>query len=92
MKQGNNLVIEFSTAAYELSKVCVHELLNSKTFAYAKEKRDGLDLNEANVDTCYKIFNKNADGSCGKMLKFVINFYHTTSQILVNGNKTDTYL
>ena len=54
--------------------------------------KDGLDLNRANVDTCYKIFNKKADGSCGKMLKFVINFYHTTSQILVNGNKTDIFI
>ena len=30
--------------------------------------------------------------TCGKILKFVINFYHTTSQILVNGNKTDIFI
>ena len=92
MKQGNNLVIEFSTAAYELSKVCIHEILYSKNFAYGVEKRDGLDLNEANVDTCYKIYNKKADSSCGKLLKFVINFYHTTSHILVNGSKIDIFV
>ena len=44
------------------------------------------------MDTCYKIFNKKADGMCRKILKFVMNFYHTTSQILVNGNKTDIFI
>ena len=92
MKPGNNLVIQFSTAAYELSKICIHNLLHCNTFTYAVERQDGLDLNGANVDTCYKIFNKKADGTCRKILKFVINFYHTTSQILVNGNKTDIFI
>ena len=31
VKQGNNVVIEMSTAAYELSKLCLHELLNNKS-------------------------------------------------------------
>ena len=92
MKPGNNLVIQFSTAAYDLSKICIHNLLHCNTFTYAVERQDGLDLNGANVDTCYKIFNKKADGTCGKILKFVINFYHTTSQILVNENKTDIFI
>ena len=48
MKQGNNLVIELSTAAYELSKVCIHQILHSKDFSYAVEKREGLDLQGSN--------------------------------------------
>ncbi|MEW8487170.1 MAG: PHD finger domain-containing protein [Candidatus Thiodiazotropha sp.] len=84
MKQGNNLVIELRTAAYELSKTCIHELFNNDSFPFAVEKRDGLDLNGANVDICYRVFNKKSDGSSGRMLKYVVNLYHTTSQILVN--------
>ena len=38
------------------------------------------------------MFNKKADGSCGKILKYVINFYHTTSQILVNGSKIEIFI
>ena len=64
LKPGNNLVIEFSTAAYELSKQCLYDLLYSKDFEYAVEKRNNIDLDGANVDTCYKVFNKKADGSC----------------------------
>ena len=92
MKPGNNLVIQFSTAAYDLSKICIRKLLHCNTFTYAAERQDGLDLSGANMDTCYKIFNKKADGMCGKILNFFINFYHTTSQILVNGNKTDIFI
>lgn len=91
MKRGNNLVIELSTAAYELSETCIHELFNNDSFPFAVEKRDGLDLNGANVDICYRVFNKKSDGSCGRMLKYVVNLYHTTSQILVNGSKIDLF-
>ena len=34
-KQGNNLVIELSTAAYELDKQCIYELVISVNFEYA---------------------------------------------------------
>ena len=92
LKQGNNLVTELSTSAYEPSKKCLHELLYSDDFEYAVEKRDNLDLNGANVDSCYKIYNKKADGSCRKMQTFVVNFYHTTSQILISGSKMDIFI
>ena len=46
---------------------CINELLRCKPFALAVERKDGLDLNRANVDMCYKIFNKKADGSCKKI-------------------------
>ena len=33
-----------------------------------------------------------SDGFCGKMQKFVINLYHTTSVPLVDGSRTDIFL
>ena len=51
VKQGNNVVIEMSTAAYELSKVCLHELLNNESSIYCAERKDSFELNGANVDT-----------------------------------------
>ena len=92
VKQGNNVVIELSTAAYELVKICLHELFQNPNFSYFPERKDSVELHGANVDTCYKIYNKKSDGSCGKMQKFVINLYHTTSVLLVNGSRTDIFL
>ena len=79
LKPGNNLVIEFSKCAYELAKQCLYDLLYRKDFEYAVEKINNIDLDGANVETCYKVFNKKADGSCGKLQKIVLNSYHTTS-------------
>ena len=92
MKSGDNLVLEFSTSAYELAKTCLDTIFTKESFPHAYEKRDSVDKQGAITDSCYKICNKKADGSCGKKLKFVINLYHTTSQILVNGNKVDVFL
>ena len=92
VKQGNKVVIEMSTAAFELSKACLNELLRHKNFPYYAEKNDGVEQSGATVDTCFRVFNKKADGSCGKKLKFVINLYHTTSVIVVNGSRTDIFL
>ncbi len=38
------------------------------------------------------MFNRKADGSQGKLQKFVINFYYTTSSIVVNGSKVDQFV
>ena len=91
-KSGDNLVLEFSTAAYELARTCLDTVLTNESFQHAYEKRESVDNSGAFTDSCYKIFNRRADGSCGKKLKFVINLYHTTSQILVNGHKVDVFL
>ena len=61
VKQGNN-VVEMSTAAYELSKACIHELFNKESFPYYAERKDSMEQTGANVDSCYKIYNKKADG------------------------------
>ena len=50
MKQGQNLVIEFSTAASELCKSSLTEILYDKGFGYSVEKKDGIDLQGATVD------------------------------------------
>lgn len=68
MKPGRNLVIEFSTAAYELGKLCLSEIIYGQDFPYSVEKREGIDQEGATVDRCYKIYNTKADGSCGKIL------------------------
>ena len=92
MKPGKNLVIQFSAAAYELSKSCLKEILYSDNFPFSVEKREGIDQEGSVVDLCYKVFNTNADGPCGKIQKIVINCYHTSSQILVNGSKVELFL
>ena len=56
------------------------------------KKRDSHDEKGAVVVTCYRIFNKKADGTCGKKMKFTSNQYHTTSQWLVNGSKVEVFV
>ena len=56
------------------------------------KKKVDVGLGGANVDTCYKVFNKKADGSCAKLLKFVINSNDTTSQLLTTGSKTNIFI
>ena len=92
MKPGKNLVIQFSAAAYELCKSCLGKILYSDNFLFSVEKREGIDQEGSVVDICYKVFNTKADGSCGKLQKFVINCYHTSSQMLVNGSKIELFL
>lgn len=66
LKSENNLVIEFSTAAHELARKCLPQQLNDSTFPHSFKKRDSHDEKGALVDTCYRIFNKKADGTYGK--------------------------
>ncbi|MES9904543.1 MAG: hypothetical protein ABW168_17935 [Sedimenticola sp.] len=94
VKPGKNLVISLSTAAYELSKQIITDILQSDTvknqFTYTKET--AKDLSDANVEMRYKIVNKKKDGHPGMLLKVTINFYNTTSRIMVNGNRTDFFV
>ena len=92
MKQGQNFVMEFSTAAYELCKSCLNDIFSEQDFPYSTDRQDGIDTKGAVVDVCFRVYNTRADGTRGKMLKFVINCYNTTSQILVNGSKVEIFL
>jgi hypothetical protein len=38
------------------------------------------------------MFNKLKDGTQGKTMKFVINFYHTNSRMMINGTRVDLFV
>jgi len=92
LKPGKNLVITLSTAAYELAKQAIPHILSVHKDILTTEQIDGLDNNGSQVDKIYKVFNKKIDGTIGKQQKFTINLYHTSSQILVNGNRIDIFV
>ena len=93
MKPGKNLVISLSSAAYELAKSYIVEKTQltefSNSFAFVKES--GVDLNNAVVDFRLKFFNRKKDGEIGCIQKFVVNFYNTTSRVMVNGSRVDIF-
>lgn len=91
MKAGNNLVIEFSTAAYELAKKSLSVILNKFTQYYGLA-RNSEKSSVANVDTCIKVYNRKVDSTQGKNLKFVINLYHTSSTMVIYGSRVDHYI
>ena len=91
MKPGNNLVIKYSTAAYELMKTTIMSVLQKSTH-YSGHLREDRDSTGATVDYCIKVYNRKFDGSQGKTLKFTINLYHTQSSMLVNGSRVDLYM
>ena len=76
LKAGNNLVLEFSTAAYELAKQTLSVILDKSMLFYGLV-RNSEESFGANVDTCIKVYNRKGDNTQGKNLKFVINLYHT---------------
>lgn len=96
MKQNKNLVLEFSTSAYELVKQSIYDflhLINSDSqlqLAFDEEKV--LDDNGDNIEMRFKVVNRKADGNPGRISKLTINCYHTTSRILVNGSKVDLFV
>ena len=93
MKPNRNFVMKFSPAAYELAKLVVVEHLYSDTFAkqYFIESSINEDECKYQVGSLFRVYNKKKDGSKGIYLKFAINFYHTTSSVLVNGNRVDIF-
>lgn len=90
--KSNNLVINFSTSAYELAKMSILQILNKCDLPYKHNIIEGIDNQCANVDTCIKVFNKLKDGTQGKTQKFVINLYHTSSGMVVNGSRIDLFI
>ena len=76
---GNNLVLEYSTAAHELAKQTLSAILD-KSMQYYGLVRNSQESSGANVDTCIKVYNRKGDNTQGKNLKFVINPYHHGSQ------------
>ena len=48
-----------STAVNELENTCLYELFQNQNLSYFAERKDSVELQAANVDTCYKIYSKN---------------------------------
>lgn len=91
VKSGNNIVIPLSTSAYELAKPIITSIINNSSQYYG-HFRDSKDSSGATVDSCIRVHNRKIDGIQGKTTKFVINFYHTTSRLLVNGSRVDLFM
>ncbi|XP_071160965.1 putative uncharacterized protein DDB_G0268364 [Mytilus edulis] len=93
-KPGNNVIIAFSSAAYELFRVEMKEKLNSPqfTFNYNVTHEAIFDEQRHIVEDKYKIHKKKMDGTSGKISKCTINSYRTTSKILVNGSEINIIL
>ena len=93
MKPNKNFVMRLSPAAYELTRYVIIEQLYSDAFStnYSIQSSINEDECQHQVGSVFRVFNKKKDGSQGIYQKFTINFYHTTSTILVNGNRTEIF-
>lgn len=93
MMPNKNFEMKLSASAYELAKLVVSEHLYSNKFFkdYSVVSCINEDECQNQVGTIYRVFNKKNDGSQGIHFKFSINFYHTTSSVLVNGNRVDIF-
>ena len=89
MEPDRNLVMRISPAAYELTKLVVVEELHSDPFYDNFYIESGINEDESQnqVGLIFRIFNRKKDCTKGMSLNFTINFYHTTSTILVNGKR-----
>ena len=94
MKANKNLVLKFSTAAYEYANASIADFLESNIFQseFVYSEEQSLDDKGVGVETRFKVVNRKIDGNPGKMTKFTINCYHTTSSILINGSKVDFFV
>ena len=94
MKPGKNFVIRLSTAAYELAKSEIKNILRFPDLIgqYGIQTQIGLDCSDANTDTCLRMYNRRQNEAVGNIAKFTINFYHTTNTITVNGSRVDVFI
>ena len=95
MKQGNNMVIEQSTAAYEVFRTELKEILRPNTLLnsnYAVNYEPKYDEQEFIVEETYKVYIKKNDGNTGRNSICVINSYRTNSSVLVNGSEIETFI
>ena len=88
VKSGNDIVIPLIISAYELAKPIITSIINTSSQYYG-HSRESKDLSGATVDSCIRIHNRKMDGTQGKTTKFDINFYHTTSMLLVYVSHVD---
>ena len=92
LKPGKNFVAEFSTAAYELTKSSIKDILqhNGKIKAdFCVNYEEDIDKSGAKVEVRYKLFQRKRDGVPGCYSKLTINLYNTTSRLMANGPRVD---
>lgn len=94
MKSGRNLVLNFSTAAFEYFRMNLKELLQkgAADAGLYVDTLENADLSGAIVESCYKVRNLKKDGTPGAQNRFTINLYRTQSSVLVNGPKVDIFV
>ena len=93
LKPGKNLILKLSTAAYELAKyITIDALQNDCPSGLICSKEVAVDQNGDSVELRMKLVNKKRDGLPGSQTKLTINFYNTTSNIMVNGSKVDLFI
>ena len=96
-KQKNNLTLEFSSAAYEISKAKVSSLLNSENFKKENDLKieTSKDRQGAKVETRFRVYAKSKQPSQSSVKKhshrYTINCYNTRSSMLVNGSRIDLF-
>ena len=85
--------MRFSPAAYELAKLVAVEQLYSKDFCDEYYISSSINEDECRnqVGSLFRVYNKKKDGTQGTFLKFTVNFYHTTSSILIKGNHVEIF-
>ena len=85
MKPNKNFVFRLSTSAYELAKLIVIEHLHSESFC--KDYYIASCINEDGchnqVDSSFRIFNKEKRWSARLKIEIYSAFYHTTSTLQV---------
>ena len=85
IKKGN-MIIDLSSGAYELIKAKMEQMINYILNDFKTTKTTSEDKNgEAEVDAIYKVVSQN------KLTSFVVNMYHTTSRIMVNGKGIEIF-
>ncbi|MES9906203.1 MAG: hypothetical protein ABW168_26425, partial [Sedimenticola sp.] len=93
LKPGKNLILKLSTAAYELAKYITIDALQIDCLSsFVSSEEVAVDQNGDSVELRLKLVNKKRDGLPGSQTKLTINFYNTTSNIMVNGSKVDLFI
>lgn len=80
-----NLMIEFSTATYEMIKVNIEDEIVKRFPSCDLKKQVRCDRNSNIVETIYKVHLDNS------LSNFVVNMWHTTSKIMVNGKGVEIF-
>ena len=91
LKAGNNLVLHFSTAAYELAKQIIEskaKILKKQYDVVIEPSKDRLG---ARVGIRLKVGKKQTDCYQKQYFFYTINCYDTQSSMLINGNKFEMF-